>query len=194
MKDYLVDALMKCLNEDGLYSVEEITHKTIFLEQDMPITFLLTAEDVAKYNMRKKYIEEAHLSSLQYMALANCKSALPKKIIKPRFPAIKKVHFNDPVTVVLWTDGTKTIVRAENEEYDPEKGLAMAIAKKTLGNKGSYYKTFKKWLPEAVVDEDNAAKEAVKAIRKLGQIVGQGLRDGLSGCGEEKEDENNDSN
>ena len=151
MKDYLVDALMKCLNEDGLCSVEEITHKTIFLEQDMPVTFLLTAEDVAKYNMRKKYIEEAHLSSLQYMALANCKSALPKKIIKPRFPAIKKVYFNDPVTVVLWADGTKTIVRAENEEYDPEKGLAMAIAKKALGNEGNYYNVFKRFL---ITDED----------------------------------------
>ena len=105
---------------------------------------------------------------------------------------IRKVIFNDPATIVLWTDGTKTVVRAENEEYDPEKGLAMAIAKKSLGNKGYYYETFKKWLPEAVVDEDNAAKEAVKAIRKLGQAVGQGLRDGL--LGEEKEDENNDSN
>lgn len=62
---------------------------------------------------------------------------------------IKKVHFNDPVTVVLWEDGTKTIVRAgENEVYDPEKGLAMAIAKKALRNQGNYYNVFKKWLPE----------------------------------------------
>lgn len=62
---------------------------------------------------------------------------------------IKNVYFNDPVTVVLWTDGTKTIVRAQNNEpYDPEKGLAMAFAKKALGNKGSYYDEFKKRLPE----------------------------------------------
>ena len=62
--------------------------------------------------------------------------------------SIKKVYFNDPVTVVLWTDGTKTIVRCENEAFDPEKGLAMAISKKALGNKGNYYKTFTKWLPK----------------------------------------------
>ena len=31
---------------------------------------------------------------------------------------------------------------------DPEKGLAMAIAKKALGNEGNYYNEFKKWLPE----------------------------------------------
>lgn len=62
---------------------------------------------------------------------------------------IKKVIFNDPVTVVLWEDGAKTIVKAgENDIYDPEKGLAMAIAKKALGNKGNYYEVFKKWLPE----------------------------------------------
>lgn len=59
---------------------------------------------------------------------------------------IKNVIFNDPATIVFWTDGTKTVVKAKNEEFDPEKGLAMAIAKKFLGNKGSYYNEFKKWI------------------------------------------------
>ena len=60
--------------------------------------------------------------------------------------AIKNVIFNNPATIVFWLDGTKTVVKAENEPFDPEKGLAMAIVKKTLGNKGSYYNEFKKWL------------------------------------------------
>ena len=60
---------------------------------------------------------------------------------------IKNVIFNDPATIVFWADGSKTIVKAENDGYDPEKGLAMAIAKKALGNKGNYYNTIKKWLP-----------------------------------------------
>lgn len=63
-------------------------------------------------------------------------------------PSIKNVIFNDPATIVFWDDGTKTVVKAENEPFDPEKGLAMAIAKKSLGNKGDYYNEFKKWLPE----------------------------------------------
>ena len=68
---------------------------------------------------------------------------------------IKKVIFNDPATVVLWADGTKTIVKAgEGDIYDPEKGLAMAIAKKALGNKGNYYEVFKKWLPEETTNTD----------------------------------------
>ena len=62
---------------------------------------------------------------------------------------IRHIYFNDPVTVVLWEDGTKTIVRRdERDTYDPEKALAMAFAKKALGNKGNYYNIFKKWVPE----------------------------------------------
>lgn len=77
---------------------------------------------------------------------------------------IKKVIFNEPATVVLWEDGTKTLVKSgEGDIYDPEKGLAMAIAKKALGNQGNYYEVFKKWLPE----EDE--KECVSPLNKLRQ-------------------------
>lgn len=62
---------------------------------------------------------------------------------------ISDVIFNHPSTTVLWSDGTKTVVKTQDDDtYDPEKGLAMAICKKYLGNNSSYYKTFKKWLPE----------------------------------------------
>ena len=60
--------------------------------------------------------------------------------------AIKKVIFNDPATIVLWKDGTKTVVKCqEGDTFDPEKGLSMAIAKKAYGNKGSYCDVIKKW-------------------------------------------------
>lgn len=62
---------------------------------------------------------------------------------------IKKVIFNDPATIVFWSDGTKTVVkRGENDAFDPEKGLAMAISKKFFDNMGYYYDVFKKWLPK----------------------------------------------
>lgn len=76
----------------------------------------------------------------------------------PTTPKIKKVHFNGPCTIVLWTDDTKTIVRAENEVFDPEKGLAMAIAKKVLGTNASgsnYYDEFKKWCEPWYKAEDD---------------------------------------
>ena len=63
-------------------------------------------------------------------------------------PKIENVIFNDPATIVFWQAGTKTVVKCHDSIFDPEKGLAMAIAKKALGNNGSYYEEFKKWLPK----------------------------------------------
>lgn len=59
---------------------------------------------------------------------------------------IKNVIFNPPATIVFWTDGTKTVVKTQNNEpFDPEKGLAMAYFKKMHGNKGHYFEEIKKW-------------------------------------------------
>ena len=61
-------------------------------------------------------------------------------------PQIKKLIFNPPATIVFWNDGTKTVVKCQNhEEFDPEKGLAMAFFKKMHGNKGHYFEEIKKW-------------------------------------------------
>ena len=68
---------------------------------------------------------------------------------------LKKVIYNDPATIVFWSDGTKTVVKAQpGDIFDPEKGLAMAIAKKACGNKGNYYNGFKKWLPKEPVGNE----------------------------------------
>ena len=65
---------------------------------------------------------------------------------------IEKVIFNNPATIVLWADGTKTVIKCDKEdEFDSEKGLAMAIAKKYLGTNKSgsnYYDVFEKWVPK----------------------------------------------
>lgn len=62
-------------------------------------------------------------------------------------PDIADVIFSGPATIIKWTDGTKTVVKCGKvENFDPEKGLAMAITKKALGNKGNYYETIKKWM------------------------------------------------
>lgn len=62
---------------------------------------------------------------------------------------IVDVIFHDPATIVFWSDGTKTVVKCQpGDKFDPEKGLAMAIVKKTIGNTGSYCNVFKKWIKE----------------------------------------------
>lgn len=75
----------------------------------------------------------------------------PRHIIAntPTTPTITNVIFNPPATIVFWSDRTKTVVKCnyDYEDYDPEKGLAMAIAKKTIGdNKRAYYHTFLHWM------------------------------------------------
>lgn len=68
------------------------------------------------------------------------------EIYSRRKHEIKKVIFNGPATVVYWGDGTKTVVKcSKDDEFDPEKGLAMAIAKKFFGNENGYSKNIKKW-------------------------------------------------
>ena len=60
---------------------------------------------------------------------------------------IRKVIFNDPATVVLWSDGTKTVVKCGPEDtFDMEKGLAMAIVNKMAGNDNRFHKVFKQYL------------------------------------------------
>lgn len=76
---------------------------------------------------------------------------------------IKKVKFNPPATIVFWTDNTKTVVKCKGEDYDPEKGLAMCICKKVLGNKGNYYEVFKKWLPKE--DDSNVVQKVLQSIK-----------------------------
>lgn len=60
---------------------------------------------------------------------------------------IQKVIFNPPATIVMWGDGSKTVVKCgENDIFDPEKGLAMAISKRAFGDNRDYYEIFAKWV------------------------------------------------
>lgn len=51
----------------------------------------------------------------------------------------KKIIFNGPATIVMWTDGTKTVVKQSNiDDYDYEKGFAMCVVKKVFGDQYTY--------------------------------------------------------
>jgi hypothetical protein len=56
---------------------------------------------------------------------------------------IESVEFINTTTIVHWNDGTKTVAVARNEEFNDEKGLAMAIVKKFLGNYTKFDKAYK---------------------------------------------------
>ena len=61
-------------------------------------------------------------------------------------PEIEKVIYNNPATIVIWDDGSKTVVRCQDgDTFDKRIGLAMAICKKFFGNKSKYNEVLKKW-------------------------------------------------
>ena len=65
-------------------------------------------------------------------------------------PEIKKVIFNDPATIVYWKDGTNTVVKCQKgDDFDSEKGFAMAFLKKCWGNKGNFNNKLRKIMKEA---------------------------------------------
>lgn len=83
-------------------------------------------------------------------------------------PEVENVIFNGPATIVIWEDGTKTVVKCdENDIFDPEKGLAMAISKRALGNKGNYYDEFKKWTKDLPEPDSAIFTDAYMAYHRL---------------------------
>ena len=50
-----------------------------------------------------------------------------------------RVIYNDPATIVEWSDGTKTVVRCHcGDSYDEREGFLLCCAKKLMGNTGRY--------------------------------------------------------
>jgi hypothetical protein len=83
------------------------------------ISFSLTSSEELRYYFRKEYL------------------------------TIENVIFNDPATIVFWKDGSKTVVKCQpGDTFNPELGLAMAIAKRVYGPGGRYNEIFKKWVPQ----------------------------------------------
>lgn len=86
--------------------------------------------------------------------------------------SIRKVIFNNPATIVLWSDGTKTVVKCGPDDiFDKEKGLAMAIVKKMAGNDSRFRKVFKQWCKPDETNEDTLAY--AKSLKPLDQVVAQ---------------------
>lgn len=93
-------------------------------------------------------------------------------------PEIENVIFNGPATIVFWSDGTKTVVKCcEDDEYDPEKGIAIAISKKAMGD----CKDIKKWSKKYYEDDFEEFKRImVPALEALHNLA-EKFR-GLNGC------------
>ncbi len=50
-----------------------------------------------------------------------------------KYMTVKRVIINKPATIILWEDGSKTVVKcASDEPFDAEKGIAMAYIKHVM--------------------------------------------------------------
>lgn len=78
---------------------------------------------------------------------------------------IDKVIFNNPATIIIWKDGSKTVVKCqEGETFDEEKGLAMAISKRALGDKGNFNEVFKEYVKNEPEKKEEPAKTAFENV------------------------------
>lgn len=69
---------------------------------------------------------------------------------------VNKVIFNGPATVVIWGDGTKTVVKcADGDSYSKWAGFAMCIAKRLYGD--DFHRQFRHWCG---VEDDIPKKNA----------------------------------
>lgn len=63
--------------------------------------------------------------------------------------AFEKIIFNDPATIVIWADGTRTVVKAcKEDKFDKGVGLKTALLQRIFG------KDIDKEINK-IVDEDN---------------------------------------
>ncbi len=78
---------------------------------------------------------------------------------------IREVIYNKPVTIVFWSDGTKTISKCgKSDTYNEETGLLYCIIKKLSTN--SLDKLFNEWIPHQSQLIDGPIHVTLKDIRK----------------------------
>ncbi len=80
-------------------------------------------------------------AAVQYM------NEQPASVSAPPMPLPINVIFNDPATVVYWSDDTKTVVKCQpGDTFSAETGLTTAMLKKYMGNDNTFNKVINYWL------------------------------------------------
>lgn len=104
-------------------------------------------------------------------------SGFQPPVEQTKTPTVKNVIFNNPATIIMWEDGTKSVVKCQNgEPFDPEKGFVMAYLKKMLGNDNTFNKEISKWVvvedvPDVPDVPDNRPLTTEELMKMNGQKV-----------------------
>ena len=96
-----------------------------------------------------------------------------------KYLKIKKIVHNGPATIIFWNDGDKTVVKAQEDEFDYEKGILYAALKK-LATKKEYNdilrvidKEDEACTDEPVVEKKSKTKKREHKYQKC-PVCGQG--------------------
>ena len=77
---------------------------------------------------------------------------------------IKKVIFNGPATIVIWVDGSKTVVKcAEGDRYSKFSGLAIAMCKRMYGT--DFKRIFNHFIPKTDFLNNIKDSDVVEVVR-----------------------------
>ena len=101
--------------------------------------------DVLGWKLLHQFATDAMTVNVKVRNFSNeqkkCSSVLPE---------IENVMYNDPATIVFWSDHTKTVAKCSGgDTYNPEMGLMVCIAKKYFGNYEKFRENFEKWSTKA---------------------------------------------
>lgn len=103
-----------------------------------------------EYKFDWKYIEPISLTTttIDTTRLHHVRSLRSVRCFK--LEHIKKIIINEPATIILWQDGTKTVVKLKDGDvFDPEKGILLCILKKMFDNSST---KMSKWLDEQTAE------------------------------------------
>jgi len=69
--------------------------------------------------------------------------------------SIEKVIFNPPATIVLFKDGSKTVVKTtKGDKFDHELGFLYAMAKHIFPRRNQFKKFIEKWKEESKKEKE----------------------------------------
>ena len=88
--------------------------------------------------------------------------------------SIKKVIFNPPATIIIWANGEKTVSKCgPNDDWDPEKGFAIAMLKHYVG-KSNLGWFMRKYVEPQVEKEENASLANIpQTLAEIGERLRQ---------------------
>lgn len=119
-------------------------------------------------NMRKSLLIGA---GYDYFAIQNLVNRMVSCDNSPAMEP-REVIYNPPATIVNWMDGTKTVVKCNDDDtYDRVTGLALCFMKKACGNTGRYKKYFKKFNANVPDEHIEKAEEPFAAFHELAKKI-----------------------